>query len=283
MNICPQTVFCLAFSERSIFFTKKPRNKCPSHGRIGCCAPVLALARVNSINFCARSCFHGQWTESIPRQGVTSTLLQGRAKDQRGDNLRQVIDILVRNNRYGLAESLCRHALPVSNAAFGVDHEATLAIVQDLGVALYFQGRDSEAEDFFRQVLAASIDSESEAALLALKWLSLTLLYQGKNKEAFTVHQRALTALRKKHGSDHDAALEWGRRFSNALHGQLHENSKLFDVEECEPGSKLRRRLSEASDLQYEGLDLSQEAVYEWSQPYSVGKRILQGSFASLP
>jgi hypothetical protein len=51
--------------------------------------------------------------------------------------------------------------------------------------------------------------------------------------------------------------LECARRFSEVLHEQLHDNSKLFDVEEGGPVRKLRRRLSEASDFQDEELHLS--------------------------
>jgi hypothetical protein len=85
--------------------------------------------------------------------------------------------MLARSGRYALAESLCRHALPASNAAFGIHHEATLGLLGDLGLTLYLQKRDSEAEEIFRQVLAASREPESEAVLRAFQWLSRALLY----------------------------------------------------------------------------------------------------------
>jgi hypothetical protein len=78
--------------------------------------------------------------------------------------------MLVGSGRYVLAELLCRHALPAS-----IHHEATLGLLQDLRVALSFQERDSEAEDFFQQVLSAYGASESEAVLWAVEWLSRTL------------------------------------------------------------------------------------------------------------
>jgi hypothetical protein len=51
----------------------------------------------------------------------------------------------------------------------------------------------------------------------------------------------------------------------------------------CSPIGKLRRRHSEASVLQDEGLDLSQKAEYGCSYPDRVGEGILQDSLASLP
>jgi tetratricopeptide (TPR) repeat protein len=192
------------------------------------------------------------------------------------DTLRNLVSIFVQNGRYAGAEVLGRGILPASQLTFGIHHE-------DLGMALYFQQKDLEAEYLFRQVLSAHGDPESEAALEDMEGLACALLWHTKNKEAFTLYRRALAGYRKIHGLNRHVELECAETFPGVLNEQLHGNSKLFNVEESGPVARLRRRNSEAFVLRGEGRALSQDTVWEQPpEPQSVGET-LHGFCASLP
>ncbi len=139
---------------------------------------------------------------------VRASLLSGMASYQHGKAV------------YKEAEELLRRALEIRKKQLGSEHPDVAEVLNNLGVLLKAQGKDGEAEPFYRRAL--EIDEEAEllyrraleirVKLLGLDHLDVVeslnnlaaLLYnQGKYRESESLFSRALDICEKQHGLDH--------------------------------------------------------------------------------
>ena len=108
--------------------------------------------------------------------------------------------------RHAEAEELFRQLLTAFRRLVGADHENTLMVAMNLGMALRNQGKNSEAEAVIRDTLLRMLrvlGSEHEHALRAASELATALSDQGKYTEAATLLRDTLATQRRVLGDSH--------------------------------------------------------------------------------
>ncbi|KZZ95532.1 Tetratricopeptide-like helical [Moelleriella libera RCEF 2490] len=121
------------------------------------------------------------------------------------------------------AEGATRQAFSLREKVLGPEHPSTMTSMNNLAVALYWQGKYTEAELMHRQKLALTekvLGPEHRDTLTSISNLASVLDSQGKYEEAESMNQQTLARMEKVLGPEHPDTLTSMSNLAGVLNSQ---------------------------------------------------------------
>ena len=124
---------------------------------------------------------------------------------------------------YEAAVSAHRQLLTRRVEAAGKEHPDTLLSMNEVGLALSYQGKHAEAEQMHQETLVVRkkvLGDEHPGTLASMNNLAEVLRHQGKHAEAEQLHQEALVVKKKVLGEEHPSTLASMNNLAEVLRQQ---------------------------------------------------------------